>query len=1061
MFLSDTSIRHPVFATMLMVALTVIGLFSLRRLNIDLFPDVSFPILFVQTEYPGASPEAVERALTKPIEEALNTVEGVKTINSTSLEGLSSILIEFDLKIDDKVAAQDVRSKIEQIRNELPDDIETPLIQRFDPGAQPIVSVVLESNGRSLRELTTLADQAVSRRLKNVSGVGQVNVVGGAERAVLVHLDPRAMEALSITPDRVIRALETENIEAPAGKLTTDRSEELIRVTGRISRPEEFGNIIIEQRGSTPIRLGQVARIEDGEKELEDLALFNGQRTVSLDILKISKANTVTVADAVKEAVAEMNPDLPTGVSARVIVDNSTYIRDSVEDVEVTLVIGAILTILIVFLFLNSWRSTVITGLTLPVSVISAFIIIFALGFTLNMMTLMALSLAIGILIDDAIVVRENIVRHVELGEDHHTAASKGTSEIGLAVVATTSTIIAVFVPVAFMGGIVGKFFYEFGITVAFAVLVSLLVSFTLDPMLSSVWYDPEAVGHRERGWLGKKLEKFNNWFERLGQYYRLMVAWALDHRWATVGLAVLSFVSAMLLFPLIGGEFSPVTDESQTNITFKTPVGSSLSYTWQKAEAIDVLLRKYPEVEYTYATIGAGQNSQINEGSLYVKLTPKDSRALSQQQLERLFRKDFEQMVSVQASVLSGGMGGPQKPIQIFVRGPQIEDLKQISDDLLHAVRMVPGAIEVESGLEQERPEMRVSINREAAADLGIGVQSIAQAIRPLVSGVTATTWEDPNGEKYDVVVQVPPEARQSDDDLARIPITVGRTDEAGMPGIVPLSHLARIDRGLAPPKIERQDLARMVKVEANLSGRPLTDVSSDIEIEIAKMVLPAGYSISLGGETKDFRETVGFIIESLVLAIVFIYIILASQFGAFLQPLAIMLSLPLSLIGVMLALLLTRSTFNIMSMIGVIMLMGLVTKNAILLIDFANQARRKGLDRRAALIDAGEIRLRPIAMTTLAMIFGMLPLALAIGAGAEFRAPMARAVIGGLITSTLLTLVIVPVAYTFLDDLGAWATARLTGAPEPAREKSASLPAPTPIPQQAGAPTGGGAGS
>lgn len=1061
MFLSDTSIKHPVFATMMMVALTVIGLFSLRRLNIDLFPDVSFPILFVQTVYPGASPEAVERALTKPIEEALNTVEGVKTINSTSLEGQSSILVEFDLNIDDKVAAQDVRAKIEQIRNELPDDIDTPLIQRFDPGAQPIVSVVLESKGRGLRELTTLADQVVARRLKNVSGVGQVNLVGGAERAVLVHLNPKAMEALAITPDRITRALETENVEIPAGKLTTNRSEELIRVTGRIARPEEFGNIIIEQRGFTPIRLSQVARIEDGEKELEDLALFNGNRTVSLDLLKISNANTVTVADAVKEAVAEMNPELPAGVSARVIVDNSTYIRDSVEDVEVTLVIGALLTILIVFVFLNSWRSTIITGLTLPVSVISAFIIIYAMGFTLNMMTLMALSLAIGILIDDAIVVRENIVRHVELGEDHHTASSKGTSEIGLAVVATTSTIIAVFVPVAFMGGIVGKFFYEFGITVAFAVLVSLFVSFTLDPMLSSVWYDPEAVGQKERGWIGNKLEVFNTWFERLGQHYRLLVAWALDHRGATVGLAVLSFIAAMTLFPFIGGEFSPVTDESQTNITFKTPVGSSLPYTWQKAQAIDTLLRKYPEVEYTYATIGAGQNSQTNEGSLYVKLTPKAQRAHSQQQLEQLFRKDFEQMVSVQASVLSGGMGGPQKPIQIFVRGPQIEDLKRISDDLLHSVRKIPGAIEVESGLEQERPELRVSINREAAADLGVGVQSIAQAIRPLVSGVTATTWEDPNGEKYDVVVQVPPEARQSDDDLARIPITVGRRDEAGIPGIVPLNHLARIDRGLAPPKIERQDLARMVKVEANLSGRPLTDVSSDIEAEIARMALPAGYSISLGGETKDFRETVGFIIESLVLAIVFIYIILASQFGAFLQPLAIMLSLPLSLIGVMLALLLTRSTFNIMSMIGVIMLMGLVTKNAILLIDFANQARKKGSDRRAALIKAGEIRLRPIAMTTLAMIFGMLPLALAIGAGAEFRAPMARAVIGGLITSTLLTLVIVPVAYTFLDDLGAWAAARMAGVPEPAREKRMQLPAPAPIPQEAGAPTGGGAAS
>jgi HAE1 family hydrophobic/amphiphilic exporter-1 len=511
-----------------------------------------------------------------------------------------------------------------------------------------------------------------------------------------------------------------------------------------------------------------------------------------------------------------------------------------------------------------------------------------------------------------------------------------------------------------------------------------------------------------------------------------------------------------MLLFPLIGGEFSPQTDDGETNVVFKTPVGSSLEYTRQKAETLDAMLRGYPEVAYTYVAIGAGQNSQINEGTMYVKLTPKAQRNRSQQELQNLFRKDFEQLTAMQTSVMAGGFGGPLKPIQIFIRGPQIEELKRISDEVLAAVRKIPGAVEVESGLEQERPELQVSIDRAVAADLGVGVADVSDMIRPLISGVTATSWEDPAGEKYDVIMRMPPETRTSPEHLARIPITVTRRSDDGMPGVIPLSHMARIERGLAPPKIERQNLARMVKVESNLTGRPLTDVSRDIETAIAAMNIPPGYTISLGGETEDFRETVGFILESLILAIVFIYIILASQFGAFLQPLAIMLSLPLSLVGVMLALLTTGSTFNIMSMIGVIMLMGLVTKNAILLIDFANQARGKGLDRRDALIDAGEIRLRPIVMTTLAMIFGMLPLALAIGSGAEFRAPMARAVIGGLITSTLLTLVIVPVAYTFLDDMGKWISGKFVR--RSLTDHELHRPEHAPAPEEAGVPGSGG---
>ena len=1079
MFLSNLSIKQPVLATMMIVALVALGLFSYRRLSVDLWPEVEFPFISISTTYSGASPEAVEREVTKRIEEAVNSVEGVKKVFSYSNEGFSQVFIEFQLKTHIMDAMADVRSKMDAIRQDLPKDIDPPVIARFDPGSEPILTFSLQGQGQSLRDLTELADEKVSRRLQNIPGVGSVTVAGGVRREIHVLLLPDRMEALGVSPDMIVAALKRENTDVPAGRVQRGASENLVRIKGRIADPRDFGAVIVGVRAGTPVRLEQVARVEDAQEEERDAAFVNGQRAVALEIRKVSGGNTVDIADGVHAAVERLNQSLPGGVKLTVVQDNSVWIRHSVEDVQKTLFEGAILTVLIVFVFLNSWRSTVITGLTLPVSVISAFLAFYAFGFTLNTMTLMALSLVIGILIDDAIVVRENIVRHVEAGEDHFEAARHGTSEIGFAVIATTLSILAVFVPVAFMGGIVGRFFFQFGIVVAFAVSVSLFVSFTLDPMLSSRWYDPQAEGGEPKGPVGRALKAFNASFEALGQRYRGVIRWALRHRGLTMAMAAASFVIAiaMPVVGLVGGEFMPRSDEEQTYVAFETPVGSSLEYTRSKGLEITRYLKSRSEVAYTYLTIGGeAHNKEVNRGTVYVKMVPRHERKLSQQKFETDIRKVLPRFTGSQARILQGGaVGGSSAPIVINLNGPDLKTLQRLSDQALDAIRDVPGLVELKSSLEGRKPEVLVDVNRELAAQVGLSVGQVGATLRPVLSGEIAGDWEDPNGLSHDVVVRMAPESRESRNDLLRTPVATSQVDpRTGAMVMVPLSQVATLAADGAPAQIDRQKLERVATIEGNFQGRPLTDITRDIQTRLQAMKLPPGYAFDFGGEQADFVETVGYMSESLSMAVIFLYIILASQFGNFLTPLAIMLSLPLSLVGVMSALALTRGSLNIMSMIGIIMLMGLVTKNAILLVDFANQARAKGREREEALVDAGELRLRPIIMTTLAMIFGMLPTALALGAGAEFRAPMAHAVIGGLITSTLLTLVVVPVVYTFLDDFGAWCAAwagkffsKPAGEPEavvpttqvPAR--SAAGPAPVAPPAPGAVPATGASGA
>jgi hydrophobic/amphiphilic exporter-1 (mainly G- bacteria), HAE1 family len=1023
MSLISLAIRQPVFTTMVMAALVVLGLFSYSRLNIDEYPDVSIPIVSIQTVYAGASPDAVEREVTRPVEEAINTIEGIDRIASTSLEGVSVVVAEFDLDVDNNVAAQDVRAKLDQIRRTLPVTVEPPVIEKFDPSAKPILSLALTSTSMAMREVSALADDVVKPALEGVAGVASVEIVGGLAREIQVRLDPARMEGLGIGTSDVIGALQRQNLDLPTGRLGRSERETLVRVQGRFERPEEFGDVIVGIRAGVPLRLRDVADIVDAEEEARSLALLDGEMALGLDIRKVSGTNTVGVAEGVKDAVNEIAVGLPAGVELRLVQDNSTFIEESVRDVKIALILGAVLTVMIVFLFLGDWRATTITALSLPVSVISAFLIMDALGFTLNTMTLMGLSLSIGFLIDDAIVVIENIVRHRRAGTPPAQAAEEATREIGLAVTATTFTILAVFIPVAFMDGIVGKFFYQFALTVAWAVLVSLFVSFTLTPMLAARWTGSAAATTAHGGTSRARVSAFiERRTDRLATHYRRLLSGALDHRRTTLGIAVASLVGALALLPVIGGEFMTSSDRGYFYVFLDAPADASIEYTQRKAVEVDERVRALPGVAHTYTAIGGGSMGGVDRGEMLVKLVDKGDRSLNQEQLMQRARRSLAVVHGIDVSVLEAGkMGQVAKPIQIDIRGPELAELERLSAAALDRMGQVSGAIELESTLSDTRPEYRVQVRREMAASIGLTVAQVAAAVRPALAGEAATTWEAPDGSIHDVVVRLPDYGRTGLADLGRIPIA-SLTPAPGLPGavVIPLAQVADVEAGVGPARIDRKGLQRVVTVQANTApGANVQQVSAGARESLASLDLPPGYTVALAGETEDFEETRASVAGALLLSVLLIYMILASQFGSFGLPVVIMISLPLSLVGALLALFFTGDTVNIMSMIGFILLMGLVTKNGILLVDFAKERMEAGAPRREALLDAGQIRLRPILMTALTLIFGVLPVALALGQGAEFRAPMARVVIGGMITSTLLTLVVIPVVYSYIDDL------------------------------------------
>jgi hydrophobic/amphiphilic exporter-1 (mainly G- bacteria), HAE1 family len=1021
MFISDFAIRRPIITVVTMIAIVVFGIAALWRLQTDEYPDTDAPIVFVGIAYPGASPDQVEREVVSRLEDRISGISGLDILRSTSTDGFAQIIVQFSFGKPVDQATQDVRDAISAVRAQLPTEIIEPIIQRFDPSSLPIVSLALTSLTLTPAQLTQIADQTIAGDLRAIPGVAQVNVVGADSATLNVILDPARLTAAGVGVDQVVNAIRSQNLAAPVGQVTGPVTERAIRLEGRLERPEDFARLTVAMRNGIPIHLGDVATIEAGAAERRSAAMFDGRESIGLDVVKSKGYSTTTVSDAIRRRLPALQAQLPKGTTLETVRDAGTRVRNSVRNVQEALVEGALLTVLVVFLFLNSWRSTVITGLALPVSVLASFVPLMIFGFTLNTMSLLGLSLAIGILIDDAIVVRENIVRHVEMGKDHVIASHEGTDEIGLAVAATTFSIVAVFVPIGFMSGFAGQWFKPFALTIAAAVLVSLFVSFSLDPMLSAYWPDPQIEAHERRNPIARTLDRFNEWFDRQAHRYRSGVAWALDHRKTMIALAVASFVGAITLQVFFGGfGFTPTSDRSELTVQVEAPPGSSLEYTRVVTEQVAKRVRMHPEVRYTYSTVGSASGSGgVDLGSVYVRLVPKVDRHISQTNFAKLLRRELRAIGDANVYLLeAGGPGGGQKPLQLQLQGSDATTLSLLADSIARLVRQAPGAVDVGLSSKGQKPELKVTVDRGLAGSLGISVGQIAQALRPAFAGVDAGTWVDPSGETRYIRVRLPPQFRESPADLARIPIVLPAAAGGGGPAVTPLGQVATITNSAGPAQIDHMNRIRTITIGANVEGS-LGNVTSGVQKRLSGLTLPAGYQIVSGGQVKDQAEIFGNIFTALGIAVMLMYLILVVQFGSFLDPLAILSSLPLSLIGVVLALLVTRDTLNIMSLIGVILLMGIVAKNAILLIDFAKWTHEQShVPMRDALIEAGAIRLRPILMTTLALIAGMIPVALGRGEGADFRSPLGRAVIGGTITSTVLTLFVIPTVYEILND-------------------------------------------
>ena len=1035
MWFTRVSLKNPVFATMLMAALVVMGLFAYQRLKVDQFPNIDFPVVVISTEYPGAAPEIVESEVTKKIEEGVNSISGINSLTSRSYENQSVVILEFQLSVDGRKAADDVREKVAAIRPSLRDEVKDPKVLRFDPASRAIWSLAVlpdASQGKvpDAVQMTNWAEQTLKKRLENVRGVGSVSVVGGTAREINLYLQPAAMQALGVTADQVVNAVKAENQDLPVGAIRSLEQERMVQIDARMQRPQDFGNIIVARKGSTPIRLSQVAQVHDGAEEVESLALYNGQRTLLLSVQKAQDENTIEVINGLAKTLAEMQKQTPPGMRLEPITDASRPIRVAVDNVRRTLIEGALLTVLIVFLFLNSWRSTVITGLTLPISIIGTFMFMQMFGFTINMITLMALSLCVGLLIDDAIVVRENIVRHVQMGKNAWTASMEGTQEIGLAVLATTLSIVAVFLPIGFMQGIIGKFFHEFGITIVAAVSISMFVSFTLDPMLSSIWHDPAIHAHGAHGkpvtLYDRTLGRITAWFERatdrMSEGYQSILSWSLVHKRKTLLAAFSIFVLSIVMVPMLGTEFVPKADYSETSVTFQTPVGSSLQATEAKARQVEQIIREMPEVRYTVASLNTANAQGKNNANVYVRLVDRKDRSRNVDQLSAALRDRLQHIpgITVTHVGLLDAVGG-NKQIEFSILGNDQKELERIARDVMGRVRSIQGLVDLDSSVKDSKPTIRVDVLRDSASNVGLGTAQIAGPLRTLIAGQTVGNWRAPDDQTYDVNVRLAPEVRSHPENLQRLPLVIGSQAD-GSARVVQLGQVAHVSESTGSTQINRRDLMREVAINANTYGRSVGEVSGDIRKVLEAMQLPPGYSYQFGGSTKNMAESFGYAMSALAMAVIFIYMILASQFKSFLQPLALMTSLPLTLIGVVLALMMFGSSLSMFSIIGVVMLMGLVTKNAILLVDFAIRSREAGMERTEALLMAAKVRLRPILMTTLAMVFGMVPLAFALTEGSEQRAPMGQAVIGGVITSSLLTLVVVPVVYCYMDDLAQW---------------------------------------
>jgi len=1007
MFLSDFSIKRPVSTVVIIIMLMCLGLLALKNLRVNQIPDVEQPVIVVNIPYPGASPETVEREIINRVEKALQSIPQVYQIRSTASESSASIVIIFNFKKNMVEASDEIRNAIASVRHKLPVEMREPILRRVDPSAQPIMQMALSSTALSHAEVSRLAEDILADRFRAIDGVAVVSVNGALRRELSVLLHAQKLREYNVSVTEVVGALRDQNTTAPVGRVKGMLDEQSIRLVGRIETPAEFTQIVLKRRGNELVRLGQVASIADGFAELSGFSLRNGHPNVGISVTRSRDASTVTVANKVRKLVEETNKALPSGTRLEVTQDGGDDAQSSLENVIEALMFGALLTIFVVYAFLNSWRSTLITALSLPTSVIAAFIAVWACGFTLNFMTLLGLSLAIGVLIDDAIVVRENIVRHMERGADRVTAARAGTQEIGLAVTATTLSIVAVFIPVAFMGGGAGEWFRPFALTVATSVLVSLFISFTLDPMLSAYWGDPVGYRHQAKTGLSLHLSRFNDWFDHQADRYGNVIAWALHHRRYMAAIAGASLVAALgLQYTLGGSSFLPVSDVGTIAIEVRTPSSASLEYSRLKVEKAAELARTLPETVATNSNVNAGG------GRVYVDIGKSTKRKRLAGEIAVDLRQLLTRVVGAEYTVLDDLNNGVRKPVQIQFSGPDSRRLMGITGDFMKKLAQVPGAVDVGLSEQEPKDELKIDLNRGLANQLGISVGDAAQALRVAFAGVEVGDWVDPTGESRDVAVRLHPDDRVNAANIERLPIAVSGTSV-----MVPLDQIASVSMGKGPAQIQHSDGKRMIAVSANAQGRSPGEITAE-GVKIAKQIeFPEAYGFELGGASRDQKEVFGEMAIALVMGIALMYLILVMQFGSFTAPLPVMLSLPLSLIGVVVALLLTKGTLNLMSFIGVIMLMGLVAKNAILLLDCARKEEAQGTEREEALMHAGRVRLRPILMTTFALIAGMTPVAIGLGEGGEFYRPMAIAIIGGTITSTILTLLVVPTFYDSIE--------------------------------------------
>lgn len=1010
MWISDISIRRPVFATMFILSFMVLGVVSMTRLGIDLFPDISFPFVNISVVYPGASPEEVETLVTKPIEDAVAGINGVKRVQSRSTDSLSTVGVELRLEVDAQNAAAEVREKVAAIRGRLPKDIEDPTIVRFDVAGLPIMTFAVGSQQASDVTRRRIEDD-LKPLIEQIDGVAAVEVNGGDVREIQVDLDPGRLEALGLPVSAVAEKLGAENLDVPGGRMTRDRQTISLRTKGEFENVDEIANVILRSEAGSTVRVRDVARVTDGYEERTSTTRLNGADAVSFSIKKQSGANTAAISERVHALLARVAPSFP-GLEIRQVHDDAEFIRANIEQVREHIIFGGVMAVLVIFLFMRDWRSTLISALALPTSVIATFFFMWIAGFTFNMMTLMGLSLVIGILIDDAVVVRENIYRHMEQGHDPMTAAQRGTAEIGLAVMATTFTILAVFLPVGFMTGIVGQFFKSFALTIAFAVAMSLLVAFTLDPMLSSRFVRYVPPEERTRTRTGRLFERWGQAYDALDRKYHTVLGWALNHPWKTLAAAGAVFVLSLGTAGLMGTEFVPAEDRGEFQVIVDLPPGTSFDESVIAVAKIEQDIKAIPEVRQVFSTVGL--NGEVRSSNIRVRTTKKDQRERGLAEIKAELRTKLASMPFVDAKVADPEFmqGAPyEPPINVFVRGDDLAELQRISNEIEARVRQIPGAVDIDTNLESGQPEVVAQVDRSRAADLGFNTGSIGLQLRGMVEGVVPTKLRDADRE-YDIRVRLAPEYRNDPDAILRTPLysPTGAVVRAG--------DVARFAPAVGPSNIDREQRRRQAKIGIDLaSGYALGDVTKEIEAALSTIPMPPNFEWGFAGDVELMQESAAALALALILAIAFIYIVLASQFESFIEPFIIMLSLPLAIVGALLLLLATGKNIGMPAMIGVVMLMGLVTKNAILLVDYTNQLRREGLSVKDALLKAGPVRLRPIVMTTIAMILGMTPSAFGNGDGSEFRAPISIATIGGLMTSTLLTLVVVPVAYLLLE--------------------------------------------